>query len=42
MEKNTFLPKILYFVDKIGVYLLALVAAVLNISLAFDNVVWGG
>lgn len=33
--------KINKLIDKIGIYLLALGTVVLNISLAFDNVVWG-
>ncbi|MCQ2080475.1 MAG: glycosyltransferase family 39 protein [Lachnospiraceae bacterium] len=33
--------KINKLIDRIGVYLLALGAVILNISLAFDNVVWG-
>lgn len=35
------MKKLIKLVDKIGVYFLALGVAILNISLAFDNVVWG-
>ena len=35
------IKKVNRFIDKIGIYLLALGVSVLNISIAFDNVVWG-
>jgi len=41
MKQKIFLQKIVAFADKIGVWLLGLIAIIFNISLAFDNVVWG-
>lgn len=35
------MKKILQLTDKIGIWLLGLIAVLLNLSLAFDNVVWG-
>ena len=35
------LKKLISLVDKIGLWILGLVTVLLNISLAFDNVVWG-
>ena len=35
------IKKVNRFIDKIGIYLLALGVSVLNISITFDNVVWG-
>ena len=39
--KHNFFEKLMGIADRIGVYLLGFVAVVLNITLAFDNVVWG-
>lgn len=38
---NKFFTKITKLMDMVGVYILALLVSLLNISLAFDNVVWG-
>ena len=43
-SESTSLPKtnkFIGFLDRFGVYILALGAVILNVSLAFDNVVWG-
>lgn len=41
MKQNIVVSKLIYFIDRIGIYILAFIAAILNISIAFDNVVWG-
>lgn len=41
MKDRSIFDKVMNIYDKVGVYVLGLVVSVLNISLAFDNVVWG-
>jgi len=41
MKKTTLFTRLLSLFDTLGCWILAFIAALLNISLAFDNVVWG-